>query len=193
MLTPQYAVGVAFMRGDRRLWGDLIVMNATRGPFVHSEFFIQKGEEYRFYTAANLVHDDSRSRAGGFTPSCRLKARPPAAEWDTVRFPVSEKVYLSTYALILQILAMNLPYNDRDLWQCCVKCLLPFEKDLDSNHLATWQPSGVFCSQVCLLLVRRLMLSDSLVTSPDARLHVLATNSRGCSPNALYRLLTIQG
>lgn len=190
MLTPRFTVGVAFMRGNPRLWGDLVVMNATQGPFVHSEFFIQKEGGYRFYTSANLVHDDERCRAGGFMPSLRLKGFPSPSEWDTVCFPVTEKVYLSTYAWILQILALNLPYNERDLWQCCVQCLLPFERDLDSNDPATWQPRGVFCSQVCLLLVRRLLHTDSLVTSPVTRQLLLATNSRGCSPNALHGLLT---
>lgn len=189
-MSPPCAVGVAFMRGDHRLWGDLFVMNATMGPFVHSEFFIQRGCDIRFYTAANLVHDDSASPMGGFMPSRRLTAgRPPADQWVTVSFPVTQETYLRTYAWVLQILALRLRYNDRDLWQCCIKCLLPFEKDLDSTNLSTWLHSGVFCSQVCLLLIRKMVLSNALVTSQGTRHRVLTTNSRGCSPNALYELL----
>lgn len=120
-----YSVGVAFMRGDPRLFGDMLVMQATRGPFVHSEFFIQSGSDVRFYTAANLVHDDKIQPTGGFMPSHRLKSLPASGIWETVRFPVSKQCYLSTYALILQILAMGLPYNSRDLWQCCVQVPIP--------------------------------------------------------------------
>ena len=189
-MPPPCAVGVAFMKGDSHLWGDLFVMNATMGPFVHSEFFLQRGRDTRFYTAANLVHDDSASPMGGFMPSRRLKANTrPSDQWVTVSFPVTPEAYLRTYAWVLQILALRLPYNDRDLWQCCIKCLLPFERDLDSTNLSTWLPSGVFCSQVCLLIIRRMVLSNALVTSQGMRTRVLTTNSRGCSPNALYELL----
>jgi hypothetical protein len=121
MVQSFYSVGVAFMRGDPRVFGDLVVMRATRGPFVHSEFFIQKDADIRFYTAANLVHDTNPLVAGGFMPSRRLRALPTNGAWETVRFPVSKECYLSTYAWILQILAMKLPYNSRDLWQCCVQ------------------------------------------------------------------------
>ena len=61
--------------------------------------------------------------------------------------------------------------------------------DLDCNNIQSWRRSGVFCSQVCLLIMRRLMLTDALPANPALRSHVQAVNSRGCSPNALYRLL----
>jgi hypothetical protein len=70
--------------------------------------------------------------------------------------------------------------------------LLPFESDLDCNNITSWRPSGVFCSQVCLLIMRRLAQTGTLQVSPGVKSHMLAVNSRGCSPNALYRLLSPQ-
>ena len=176
-------VGVAFMRGDPRCFNERLIMDTTGGPFVHTEFFLQRGSDIRFYTAANLARGE---RVGGFMPSCRLKTYPDPARWEIVRFPITQACYQSTYAFILQLLALRLPYNERDLWQCTIKILLPFERDLDCDHPTTWQKHGVFCSQVCLLLLRRLALRGSL---PGLLPAVTKCNSRGCSPNNLHRLL----
>jgi len=187
MLEPVSYVGVAFLRGDARRLCDRIIMDATFGSFVHTEFFLQNGAQYRFYTAANIV--EPNQNPSGFMPSAKLRQDPDPKRWDVVRFRVSRKGYLLTYSLILQLLALQLPYNARDLWQCSIRLLLPYERDLDCCRFETWRPSGVFCSQVCLLLLRRL-LAERVVSLPLAtaeRLH--ATNSRGCSPNMLRRLL----
>lgn len=144
--TQNTFIGVAFMRGDSRILGDQVVMRATWGPFVHSEIFIQKGRDVRFYSA-------SSPRGQGLVPSARLPGLPmPDKKWELVRFPLRQPGgYEAAYAVILQILAMQLPYNNHDLWQCCMKLMLPFEQDLDCDNLDTWRPSGVFCSQVGLV------------------------------------------
>lgn len=180
---PACVVGVAFLRGNpARIW-DRVIMDATAGPFVHTEFFLQRGEDVRFYTAANLVGERFRS-ASGFMPSARARRLPDPAQWDVVRYPVTHQGYMLAYSLVLQLLALQLPYNARDLWQCYFSFMLPFEKDLDCTRFETWRPSGVFCSQVCLLLLRRLQAQGVLAGLP-----VHSVNSRGCSPNALHRLL----
>jgi hypothetical protein len=85
-------------------------------------------------------------------------------------------------------MALQLPYNSRDLWQCCIKIMLPFEKDLDCNNLPSWCKQGVFCSQACLLILRRLAAGGFLHLPRGVDLaHV---NSRGCSPNSLHALLS---
>ena len=191
MLTLQPSVGVAFLRGDpRRLW-DRVIMGSTQGPFVHTEFFIQNGSDIRMYTATNLtaLQDGTQQARGGFTPSARVHSLENNPQWETIRFPVSHQCYSITYALILQLLALNLPYNSRDLWQCCFKLMLPFEQDLDCHKLDTWRHSGVFCSQVCLLLLRRLHAQGLLMLRPGVAKDVTETNSRGCSPNSLYHIL----
>jgi len=188
MHEPPTFVGVAFLRGKPDALWDRLIMDTTFGPFVHAEFFLQRGEEMRFYTAANLV--EPGRRPSGFLPSARLRRAPDPTQWSVVRYPVSREAYLLTYSFVLQLIALNLPYNYKDLWQCSLKLFLPFERDLDCARPETWRPSGVFCSQVCLLLLRRLHGHGALPTLPlpaAARLH--AVNSRGCSPNALYRLL----
>jgi hypothetical protein len=84
---------------------------------------------------------------------------------------------------------MRLPYNARDLWQCCVPVMLPFEGDMDCQRVETWRRTGVFCSQLCLLLLRRLVLAGAVRLPPRSAGLVLGTNSRGCSPNSLHRML----
>lgn len=194
-MSVQPFVGIAFLRGNpSRMW-DRAIMGATHGPFVHTEFFLQRGDDVRMYTAANLFASDScqnrQGRHPGFMPSARLKSFPDPAQWEIVRFPVSASGYLLTYALILQLLALDLPYNARDLWQCCIKVMLPFEQDLDCRNVDSWRRGGVFCSQVCLLLLRRLHLQGVLELCPTVAKSVKAVNSRGCSPNSLYRILAL--
>jgi hypothetical protein len=178
-------IGVAFLRGNPRIIGEQVVMRSTWGPFVHTEIFIQKGQDVRFYSA-------SSPRGEGLVPSARLPMLPSEDKnWELVRFPlVQPGGYKLAYALLLQIMAMQLPYNSRDLWQCCMKLMLPFERDLDCDHLDTWRQSGVFCSQVCLLVLRRLARRGALVVDPAVTSNLEASNSRGCSPNALYGLLS---
>lgn len=181
-------VGVAFLRGNPRTFWDRVIMDFTRGPFVHTEFFLQHGKDVRFYTAANLV--DCTQNPSGFLPSAKMHALPDDRRWDIVKFPVSYKGYLVAYALVLQLLALQLPYNARDLWQCSVNLLLPYERDLDYRRFDTWQPRGVFCSQVCLLLLRRLHSDGVIALPPSTCKQVYGVNSRGCSPNALRALLS---
>jgi hypothetical protein len=176
-------VGVTFLRGDARSLLDRVIMRSTAGPYVHTELFLQRGDDFRYYCAVNVTP------SGGLQPSGRTCGPPDPAFWDVVRFPISPAAYASTYALILQLLSMQLPYNARDLWQCCVPALLPYERDLDCQRLETWRASGVFCSQLCLLVLRRLVLAGTVALPPRAAAGVLGTNSRGCSPNALRRLL----
>lgn len=177
-------IGVAFLRGNPGIMGERIVMEATWGPFVHSEIFIQNGQDVRFYSA-------SSPRGEGLVPSARLPMLPSEdSKWAFVRFPlVQPGGYELAYAFILQILAMQLPYNSHDLWQCCVKLMLPFERDLDCDNVNTWRQSGVFCSQVCLLILRHMARKGALQLTPTVTSSLEASNSRGCSPNALYSLL----
>lgn len=182
MLSNPLYVGIAFRLGDTRNSADLLVMGASGGPFVHSEFFLQKGASTRFYTAVDL------KRRGGFLPTSRRLPLPH--DWEVIRYPVTKQGYHTAYALILQMLSMHIPYNSRDLWQCCFQLLLPFEQDIDWDHLGEWTHQGVFCSQACLLLLRKLC-SQGLVTLPHPTANLIAsTNSRGCSPNELHRILT---
>lgn len=184
LIEPRAYVGVAFFRGNPRFLWDRVIMGTTSGPFVHTEFFLERGEDVRFYTAANLV-DQRFKAASGFMPSARMHNLPESSQWEVVRYPVTLDGYFLTYSLILQLLALQLPYNARDLWQCCISFMLPYERDLDCDRFETFKPGGVFCSQVCLLLLRRLQNQGVLPKD----LPVQSVNSRGCSPNALHRLL----
>ena len=179
---PSTYVGIAFRVGNPACSGDLLIMGASGGPFVHTEFFLQRGADTRFYTAID------RKQNGGFLPTSQRLPLP--RNWEVVRFPVTTQGYHLAYALVLQMLSMHIPYNSRDLWQCCFQLLLPYERDLDWDHLAAWNARGVFCSQACLLLLRKLSSSGVLALPPSTAEYVARMNSRGCSPNELHRVLT---
>lgn len=195
-------IGVAFLRGNPGVLWDQVVMRSTWGRFVHTEIFLQNEQGARFYTACSPM-------GKGFIPSARVEGLvpvdslhrwkteqrgfPPKVQdhWEIMSFPLAPGGgYEAAYAFILQILAMQLPYNNKDLWQCCLQVMLPFERDLDCNHLDTWRDSGVFCSQVCLLILRVLNRKGIIQIDHEGGASLENLNSRGCSPNKLYSLLS---
>ena len=180
-----HSLGLAFRRGDPSCMGDRLVMDTTGGPFVHAELFLQDGTAARFYGTIDL---GAKHAGGCFMPTRR--SLPLPADWHAVAFPITAECYRSAYALILQLISMQLPYNSRDLWQCCIKLMLPFERDLDCRNLEDWRAHGVFCSQVCLLVVRRLAMQGALALPLSVAAQVARTNSRGCSPNSLFQIIT---
>jgi hypothetical protein len=172
-------LGLAFLRAQAGVPRDHVISTLTWGPFVHAELLLARGDgDVRAYAAF-----EGRS---GFTPSAR---RHHGGDWVVLRFALPPGGYERTYAVMLQLVALSLPYNSRDLWQCCVKLALPFERDLDCERPETWRAGGVFCSQVALLVVRRLARMGIVPLSARQSELVEATNSRGCSPNALFTLL----
>lgn len=179
-----YHLGVAFRRGSSHSWNDLLVMESTGGPYVHTELFLQSGERSRFYTS----YDASR-RPCAIT--CTSRRLPLPSNWEAVRFPISARTYKTAYALILQLMTLPIPYNHHDLWQCAVPVILPFERDLDCMDPVSWTGPGVFCSQFCLLVLRRLVAQGVLHAEPLVRRRLYAGNSRGCSPNALHQILLL--
>ena len=110
-------IGVAFLRGNAQVIADQVVMKATWGPFVHTEIFIQKEDDVRFYSASSPLGE-------GLVPSARLRASTTSTnldnlmsqgnrinhsdKWEIVSFPLSPNGgYEVAYALILQILSLN--------------------------------------------------------------------------------------
>jgi hypothetical protein len=179
-----YSIGVAFLRGSPGAWRDTLIARSTAGPFVHTELFLQHGADSRFYTSVDVPPN---------TFPCAIMPTgsrlPLSAAWETVQFPVTPRGYSAAYALLLELMSLPIPYNSRDLWQCAIKVMLPLEQDLDFMRPAAWVRQGVFCSQMCLLVLRRLVAQGHIL-APAGRLGPLfALNSRGCSPNDLYRLL----
>ena len=165
---------LAFRHAMPEFRRDRIVSFLTQGPFVHTEIVL-------------------RDRAGSARAYSNLGApRANPTQWTTLMFSLApDKGYERAYAVILQILATGLPYNTRDLWQCCFQAALPFEQDLDCMHPAAWSKHGVFCSQVALLFMRRLT-RERVITRlhPVVAARLEAVNSRGCSPNQLFRILS---
>ena len=83
---------------------------------------------------------------------------------------------------------LKIKYNTSDLWQCCIKTLLPFETELDCHKPESWK-NGVFCSQLSLLVLRRLV-DESAISIPTPMAHIINNvHSRGCSPNTLYNIV----
>ena len=183
-------VGLAFRRGVWSSFDDEVVMQATGGPYVHSEFILGKNlNDMRCYTACSSPNRDKTQ--DGFLPTRHWRSLPPAQEWEVVGFPLNEGIqgYKRAYAFILHLLSTQIQYNYRDLWQCCVRVMLPIEQDVNSMDPSDWKRNGVFCSQACLLLLRQFSSWD-LITLPKpmhALIHTI--NSRGCSPNRLYTIV----
>jgi hypothetical protein len=169
-------LGVAFLRGEGTSIFDDIVMGATLGSWVHCEILRGSGQTSRAYTAYQ--------GAGGFLPS---SARHCPPRWALFVVPVLD--YAAVQAHLLSLLALDLPYNYADLWQCCVTAMLPWETELDCEKPETWKKSGVFCSQVALLVLRALSRKGAISLPADTHVLVEATHSRGCSPNALFGLM----
>lgn len=184
-------VGVAFLRGDPYFMRDGLVMQSTGGPFVHTEFVLGWGQDVRCYTAFGAP--GRNDPVNGFVPSRRTIGLPDGPRWEVVTFPVRGGAadYWRAYAFVLQLVAMRVPYNYQDLWQCCVKIALPYERDVDCDVPASWQRHGVFCSQACLLLLRAMVRKRIISLPQDISLSVERTNSRGCSPNALHHMLRV--
>lgn len=176
------SLGVAFRHANLVVPRDRLVSTLTWGPFVHSELWLDRGD------GSPCRGFSSFEGVSGFTPS---PGKPkPGEAWTVLRYPLPPGGYEQTYAIMLQLIALNMPYNWRDLWQCCIKMALPFEKDLDCQRPEAWtQTGGVFCSQAALLVLRRLTRAGVLQLPPHQQSLVEATNSRGCSPNTLYRIL----
>lgn len=182
-------IGVAFFRGNPGRLAESFIMQSTGGPFVHAEFMLGKKGDIRFYTACGAP--GRRDVQDGFVPTRRMECLSMASDWDFVTIPIigGHQGYNRAYAVILRLLALQIPYNYVDLWQCCVKLMLPYEKDVQCDDPNSWRSHGVFCSQACLLLVRNLSRKGIVALHPSVALVVDGTNSRGCSPNALYRIL----
>ena len=177
-------LGVAFQRAQSSIPRDRVISALTWGPYVHTEILLARQDgDIRSYAAFDGVSGFTPSRNWGKHSHC------PAQQWTVIRYPLQPGGYEKVYALVLQLLALNLAYNSRDLWQCCVKVALPFESDLDCERPDTWRPGGVFCSQVALLLIRRLARMG-VIRLPDRQARgVEQTNSRGCSPNTLFQMM----
>lgn len=180
---------LAFRHAMPELRRDRIVSFLTQGPFVHTEIVLRdRAGSARAYSAFEGI--------SGLTPTKPYRnlgaPRANPTRWTTLMFSLApDKGYERAYAVILQILATGLPYNTRDLWQCCFQAALPFEQDLDCMHPAAWSKHGVFCSQVALLFMRRLT-RERVITRlhPVVAARLEAVNSRGCSPNQLFRILS---
>ena len=173
-------LGVAFRHALPGSTPDRVISTLTWGPYVHTELWLDRGDGSKPRTYASF------RGYSGFTPSVVEDPRP----WKVVRFPLQPGGYERVYAVFLQLIALSLPYNERDLWQCCIQVALPFEADLDCERPETWGAlGGVFCSQAALLVLRRLWRAGVVRLPPEQAALVETTHSRGCSPNALYHLL----
>lgn len=179
-------IGIAFRYANPQIMRDRVISVLTSGPFVHTEVLLADGRgDIRAYSACD--------NTSGFSPSSSFDGR-KQNRWTAIRYHFkSRDDYMKAYAFLLHVISLSLPYNKRDLWQCFIKAALPFERDLDCNDPRTWKHSGVFCSQVALLILRKLR-RDRLICFlgvGDKRLDHLVehTNSRGCSPNQLFNML----
>jgi hypothetical protein len=188
-------LAIAFLRGDDRLFKDRLITAVTTGPFVHTEVLIGRDGESlrqaRAYASFEGVSGFTPSRSFHKQTGCSTLGTNKDDSWEVIKYPLPAGGYERACAAMLQILAADLPYNHRDLWQCFIPVCLPFENDLDCERPETWKASGgTFCSQAALLILRRLSRLHVVSLSCQIIPRVEHTNSRGCSPNDLFRMLT---
>ena len=168
-------LGIAFNRGKLGNINHDIIMSSTWGPWVHCEVIVGKDEVGTAYGAFEHV--------GGFLRSQNVH---DPRDWSVFVTPVSSLMPLQ--AAVVRMVDLGIKYNTSDLWQCCIKTLLPFETELDCHRPESWK-NGVFCSQVALLMLRR-MSDENVVSLPTPMTHMLhSVHSRGCSPNTLFNLV----
>lgn len=167
-------IGVAFAKGNIYKPYDDLIMGATWGNMTHCELLLGKDNVAQAYTSYEGI---------GFVQSMKDNFD----NWNIIYFPVQN--HLQSFPFVLRALSANIPYNSKDLWQCCIKTMLPMESELDCNVPELWSQTGVFCSQICLLFLRKFA-RDKIITCP-AQLSTLLenTHSRGCSPNTLFFML----
>ena len=173
--APAMYVGVAFRRGDFRSAYEDLIMASTMGPWVHCELVVVHRGGYAMYGAY----------AGG-SGFARSSSELQSDKWALYVTPVRQQEAI--HAIILQTLAANLQYNTRNLWQCVIKAGLPFERDLECDQPDSWS-TGTFCSQVALLLLRRMARQGAIDVTPDLRACLEGLHSMGCSPNTLQAVL----
>ena len=174
---PQFWIGVAFRRGSYQSIWETFITKTTGGPFVHCEIVVGCGSRMQAFTSLEGV--------GGFVQSQHCHSWP---DWVTVTIPISREMYLRVVGKCKEILALHIPYNWLDLWQCCIHIMLPYERDLDCNKHSSWH-SGVFCSQMCLLFLRMMSRDGAFPSKRQLMIRLEGVNSRGCSPNQLYAIL----
>jgi hypothetical protein len=168
-------IGVAFRKGNHADTKDMVVMTTTAGEFVHCEVVMGKGDKYRAFGAYEGV--------GGFMNSIN-DIRP--SQWTLIKTPCE---YTPALGIAMDILSADTKYNYMDLWQCAVSVFLPIERDLDCEDPSSWH-GGVFCSQAALLFTRRLAINRLIKVSPECLVNIVHANSRGCSPNMLFQILS---
>lgn len=166
-------VGVAFRRGQPGLH-DRMVMATTLGSKVHAEFLVGVGPCAYAYSAFD---------GPGFVRSRNVHV---PTDWTVLALPVWD--VRAAHAMVLQAVASGLPYNNADLWQCAVKAMLPFEAELDCQRPESWA-GGVFCSQACLLLMRRMARAGIIAGPAPFHRALESVHSRGCSPNTLFGIM----
>lgn len=172
-------VGIAFRTGNITSPYDTMIMTGTLGHFVHCELILGRGAEadvFSSYNKDNCVSGFVRSMSE-FNPQ----------EWTILTMPANDT--RNARAMSLQLLDLGIPYNAKDLWQCCVKVMLPFETEVDCNNAMEWKQKGVFCSQMCLLFLRKMVQNGDLSVNNVLKHHLETVHSRGCSPNMLYNII----
>ena len=171
MAEAPSSVRICFCKTNRANSYERAIEVWTGGPWVHAELEIPGVGRWSAFDKP--VEPFCRSLRSHYDYAFEYKLTPEHAK--------------ELHAYVLRIIARAPAYNRRDLWQCCVKLFLPLESDLDPQTPESW--NRVFCSQAVLLALKHMLASDMLKFSPRGSQRVHTLNSRGCSPNYLFRML----
>ena len=181
MTGVSHWIGVAFRKGSMHRPYDMCVMATTMGEYVHAELMIGKSSTADVFSSYN-----DHQKGAGFERSRYDMIE--TSMWDVYVHPLADTS--KAQARALELLAAELKYNFNDLWQCCVRAMLPFEQEVNCMQVdETWTRRGLFCSQMCLLFMRYLSATNDLKMQPWPSSIVEKVHSRGCSPNTLHGIV----
>ena len=170
----KYWVGVAFKKGDMHNFEDNVVMLTTGGNYVHCEIIVGDETQGKAFTSYRGV--------GGFVHTQYCAHLPP--EWEMFYFPLQEIAKPTTYAR--ETAQCGIRYNLMGQWRCLLQ--MKNARELDCMKPQEWR-NGVFCSQMVLLFLRRLVLSGLILAQNKCTAQIRTFPSMTCTPTILRQML----
>jgi hypothetical protein len=172
---------IAFRVGQLVSREDCLIMFATQGSFVHVEILVQ-----------NRKHTKSVACGAWDKTFPSFQARDPRGymykqNYVFLALPLVHEQEHVALDYLARLVESRLPYSTG--WECVLPETVVewLESDIDiSADPRSWK-QGVFCSQIVLLFLKKMVLEKAL--DPASWGDVLSQHSRHCSPAALYNLL----
>ena len=176
---------LAFRIGKLASPDDCFVMFATQGAFVHVELLVQNKK--RTKAVACGAWDKTYPSFQARDPKLYMRQ----SNYVFLALPLVHEQENIALDYLASLVNSNLPYSTG--WECVLPETVVdwIENDVDVNAPPSTWKQGVFCSQIALLFLRKMVLQGVLDKASWGE--VLTMHSRHCSPTILYNLLKNKG